>query len=700
MSEAMLRVRSGERSFVSAGSSGNYRPDIDGLRAVAVCAVIVNHFNRDWLPGGFLGVDIFFVISGYVITTSLAEHPHADLQAMLLRFYARRMKRLLPALATCVIITSIIGALLIYPSASEYKSSMKAGEKALLGLSNWYFYAEATDYFGSLSQLNLFMHTWSLGVEEQFYFVFPLLFWYGNRRSHAQGRSLPLVAMLSILTLTSFIIYIAFNVSEFAGAYFLTPCRFWELGAGCLIALASQHSNQAKGDGGRAWAAWLASGLVLLALFAPEDRQSTTTPVVVGAATVLIMTLRPAHPIYRLLTLRAVVTVGLISYSLYLWHWSVLCLSHWTIGIHWWSVPIQLAVIFALAALSYVFIERPLRRAEWAPSNWKTIQRGLLITACSIGVVVIFKSGHGKVLYTGAPAEMAAKGVHTLRDDKWFSGVLEWRARECILASNEEVGKRIDAETCTLKANPASARRKFLVVGNSFSAAEFEMYSVLSEQGLGSVIATSSWAAPPVREIRIPSPYGKVNDYYWDSVVPSLLARLQAGDFLIMINDMSGLAPAAMSLENREMLSTLQKGLMLLASELRQKGVGIIFQAANPLMREALCTPDMARPQWFHVFGRTRCVYHSRSETLRRIKPLSDVLAQVQASSPNFYILDLFPVMCPDAVCRFYDNAGVMLYRDIFSHPSIEANYLARSSLLSIVDQALRHSQDGASVKE
>ena len=146
-------------------SSENYRREIDGLRAFAVIAVIINHFNNKLLPSGYLGVDIFFVISGFVITSSLANRESNGFWDFICSFYARRLKRLVPALAFFVIICSILICLVNpYPGFSLF-----TGLTSLFGVSNIYLLRESTDYFAESTQLNIFTHTWSLGVEEQFY---------------------------------------------------------------------------------------------------------------------------------------------------------------------------------------------------------------------------------------------------------------------------------------------------------------------------------------------------------------------------------------------------------------------------------------------------------------------------------------------------------------------------------------------------
>lgn len=157
-------------SVKSRGAS--YRPEIDGLRAVAVLAVMINHFDPDLLPGGYLGVDVFFVISGCVITASLMREERAvGMLSMMTHFYRRRVKRIQPALVVCVAVVSLF-ICFFNPSPDQ---SLWTGLASLAGASNIYLLDKSTDYFASSSELNPFLHTWSLGVEEQFYLLYPIL---------------------------------------------------------------------------------------------------------------------------------------------------------------------------------------------------------------------------------------------------------------------------------------------------------------------------------------------------------------------------------------------------------------------------------------------------------------------------------------------------------------------------------------------
>ncbi|KAL1499087.1 hypothetical protein AB1Y20_013601 [Prymnesium parvum] len=170
---------SGESAVAWArkGSSTQYRPDIDGLRAVAVIAVMIYHLDHSLLPGGFVGVDIFFVISGFVVSGSLLHKQHPSTSGYFAAFYSRRIKRLTPALATCIIITTLGVVILIDPAVGvdEY---LATAQLAVVGLANNHFAARGNSYFdeaAGMLEFHPFLHTWSLGVEEQFYFLFPLL---------------------------------------------------------------------------------------------------------------------------------------------------------------------------------------------------------------------------------------------------------------------------------------------------------------------------------------------------------------------------------------------------------------------------------------------------------------------------------------------------------------------------------------------
>ena len=217
-----------------------YRPEIDGLRSFAIFAVVLNHFNESIFPGGYLGVDVFFVISGYVITSSLARRKYKNFQDFIIGFYIRRLRRLLPALLFFVLVMDI----LICFFNPDPRYAIKTSISALFGLSNLYQFNSSFDYFSESVELNPFTHTWSLGVEEQFYFVFPILIWlsgFAMRRKNSFKNLFLITISVSIASLSSFIYFYQTN---FAAAYLLMPNRIWEMAAGCLIFLGLQKSTK------------------------------------------------------------------------------------------------------------------------------------------------------------------------------------------------------------------------------------------------------------------------------------------------------------------------------------------------------------------------------------------------------------------------------------------------------------------------
>ncbi len=419
-------------------TKSTYRADVDGLRALAIISVIINHYYKDLLPSGYLGVDIFFVISGYVITSVLTNKRHLSFNDFILDFYQRRIKRLLPALLLCVVITSLIGFLFIPPSSYFFDDSWKTGISALFGFSNLYLFRLATDYFDNSAELNLFTQTWSLGVEEQFYLVFPLMVWLaGFSRQNPRGaiNLFIWVAAISVVSAASFV-YLSGKNSP--ASYFMMTSRFWELGVGCLVFLIAQKRIQ-KIKMLSILRPEILIATLLAALCIPLAHQVEATVLVVVLTASLIATLRPDSSAYRLLTLKPVVYIGLISYSLYLWHWSVLVISRWTIGVHWWSFPVQLGLTFILAYFSYRYVESPLRHLAWSNKRLTTITYGLAASmACAVFVASLGVPFKG-FIYTGTKTTQVAQITSNTSPEFDKAVITKWR--ECNMTPQYLKGK-------------------------------------------------------------------------------------------------------------------------------------------------------------------------------------------------------------------------------------------------------------------
>jgi peptidoglycan/LPS O-acetylase OafA/YrhL len=663
----------------SRGAS-RYRPEIDGLRAFAVIAVIINHFNKDALPSGYLGVDIFFVISGFVITSSLLGRESKNFGDFLAGFYERRIKRLVPALVIFVLATS----LLICLFNPEPGVALGLGWRSLFGISNIRLYRSSTDYFAESTDLNPFVHTWSLGVEEQFYILFPFLIWFSGFGRQTVRGARNLFWMVGTLSIASAIGYIYLSQVNQPASYFLMPPRFWEMSAGCLVFLAL-HRRAWIGDLLQKIPTTLIAISMIGVMFLPVSKAVPATFSIVLLTGLLIGSLRAGTVVFKFLTIEKVVYIGLISYSLYLWHWGVLSISRWTIGIHWWSVPFQLGLMFAIAIASYKWVETPLRRANWSVFRWQTLGYGL--GASTFGALAIygFIKGRPFNLFVGRNPDLLARGVsslttpYTTRDKNGNS--YRWDGKSCVLSSNDEVGKRIPIANCTL-GNFDESDQRVLIIGNSFSASFVQAFDQkFVESGYATMI-TSSWGASPVKEIKNTSVWNKANDYYWSSVVPNLVKELRPGDIVLMINDMASFSPKNQTAKSAVRLSQLDKGLRAFASELKKRDIGLAILHGLPLAREANCDPASAIPQWYQPFGQKNCNMPSKRETLARRKNLSEMLNKL---SDQVTTVDLIDIFCPTQRCTYLSGDGKVLYRDEFSHPSVEAVKLSQSRLLEII---------------
>ncbi len=654
----------------------SYRQDIDGIRALAVIAVIINHINKDVLPSGYLGVDIFFVISGYVITSSLSNKSHKGFGDFLMEFYSRRIKRLVPALILNVIISSI----LICFFNPNPKSTLETGITSLFGLSNIYLYIQNTNYFSSSAEKNIFTHTWSLGIEEQFYFLFPFIFWFSGfgRQTKFGLRNFFFVMLLSFAV--SFANFIYLSDTNQPAAYFLMTSRFWELSIGCLVFLTTKIKFFSYDQIIQNFFSPNLIALLLIAtLFFPSYSTIISTFFVVLLTATLISSLRKGTIAFSFFSLPLVVSIGVISYSLYLWHWTVVVISRWTIGIYWWSIPIQISLIILMAIASFVFIETPLRKAEWSAIRWKIVGYGLLsCLMCSILMTAYIKQSNLS-FYLGNKPNISKTGPETLRDLYYFNGIKVWSGDKCVLASNNEVGKKINPKDCTI-GNFYEAKKRFLVIGNSFSAALLEMYAAIPENDIGAVMVTSSWDASPIPDIPNNGKWGKANDYYWKVLYPDLISQLLPGDVVLMVNDIANLSPQIASTSSNEQLKLIQKGVDNLAKNLLKREISLGFMHGNPFLRESNCHPSQSINQWFSTSG-ISCTYYNREESLKRRMGLNGVLNEVREKNSNFFVFDLFDVFCPTNICDFQNNK-VFLYRDEYSHPSVEGAKLAQKSFL------------------
>jgi peptidoglycan/LPS O-acetylase OafA/YrhL len=395
-------------SNMNSESNLAYRHDIDGLRAIAVISVIVFHLWHGVLPGGYLGVDIFFVLSGYLITSIIWREIQGNCFSIK-TFYIRRIRRILPALLFLVTVVTIAAAFLLLPmDLVGYARSLIS---TLFFVQNVYFWRD-TDYFSRLAEEKPLLHLWSLGIEEQFYLIFPILLILLARRSRLT--TIVVIASLVILSYISNIF--ALRIGALLPAFYLLPTRVWELGCGALLAIVPSKHPQSKAAVNILGLFGLAS--LLISLVSSNMILPSTVPVAsiaVFATALIIWTGQSPLGVTRnLLSWKPISFVGLISYSLYLWHWPVFVL------IKYYNIDelsgllsgIAVVLIVIAAVFSWRYIEQPFRLPQMGTKRlmlWVAI--GVMCQMIAAGAIY-YTSGFPNRLDAEAAQINVATGTH------------------------------------------------------------------------------------------------------------------------------------------------------------------------------------------------------------------------------------------------------------------------------------------------
>ncbi len=369
-----------------------FRPDIEGLRGIAVLLVVLFHAGLP-IPGGFIGVDVFFVISGFLITGLLLREHERSGRVSLSNFYARRIRRLLPAAAVVLLVT--LGAAFAFVGPLDRPSVMTDGAAAALSVANIRFALAEGNYFAAISQPSAFLHFWSLSVEEQFYLVWPALL-----LLLARGRRRWVGAVLVVVLAGSFAANLFLTDTALSWAFYSLPTRAWQLALGGLLAVAGTLPGRLPRVVAAlvALAGWVAlAGLVAAAMLigdrTPYPGTAALAPAV--AAAVLIASGTVPWGAGLILSSTPIRFLGRISYSLYLWHWPILVLVPVAVGT---SLPVEARSVLALAAVvvawaSWRWVEEPFHhgRISVVLGPRRAIPAGL----ASIAVVVLVASGLG-----------------------------------------------------------------------------------------------------------------------------------------------------------------------------------------------------------------------------------------------------------------------------------------------------------------
>jgi peptidoglycan/LPS O-acetylase OafA/YrhL len=379
---------------VASGSKAGFRPDIEGMRGIAVLAVVLFHAGVPLTPGGFVGVDVFFVLSGYLITGILVERKLKTGHIGLRAFYAARVRRLLPGSALMLACTLAVALAVLSPVEQVLIS--RAARATAVYFSNVWFMLQASNYFAPDVETNPLLHTWSLAVEEQFYALWPLLLLIGLGRRHSRYR---LAAAMSALTVVSFGLSTYLTYTHQNWAFYSSPTRAWEFalgglatGAGSIRWFQGAAAGRLLGWGGLAL---VLGSCVAISRQTPFPGYAALAPAL-GTAAVLVSNDGRLSMAGQILSQRVLQWLGKLSYSWYLWHWPVLVLAS-ALGVpaSWVARLALIALSLGIAAVAYNMVERPIRFAPGLIAR-PTLSLGLAaaLTLTTAGLAVELRS-HG-----------------------------------------------------------------------------------------------------------------------------------------------------------------------------------------------------------------------------------------------------------------------------------------------------------------
>lgn len=454
-----------------------YRPDIDGLRAIAVLSVLFYHAGINAFSGGFVGVDVFFVISGYLITSIIVREIRVN-KFTLFGFYERRIRRIYPALFVTVAFTLLAGALLF--DAENYAALGNSTISVTFFLSNVLFWTEA-GYFDKAAALKPLLHAWSLSVEEQFYILFPLLMALIARHFKSRfGR------WLTGITLASLALNIYWVNRDASAAFYLTQFRAWELLAGSLLALDVIPTRIGAGLRNALSLAGITLVLASVVLFdheTPFPGVAALLPVL-GSALLIYTGMDGTSLIEKALSLPPFVFIGKISYSLYLWHWPLLVFMKYYLIREPTAAELAACLLaaFMISALSWKYVENPFRVRSFLAKPRIFVFAGSVMILSLIASAAIYVND-------GFPARFTTGQVISLgRNDP------EWTQWESCTASRKNYYNQ--AATCSIGAEGQSP--SFLLWGDSHARALAPAIDVsAAKAGAGGYI-TGMMGCPPL----------------------------------------------------------------------------------------------------------------------------------------------------------------------------------------------------------
>jgi peptidoglycan/LPS O-acetylase OafA/YrhL len=640
-----------------------YFPAIDGLRAIAVLAVLFYHLNGLYLPGGFAGVDIFFVISGFVVTLSVKDRDFRTIPDLLSFFYARRILRIAPALIAVLLFFAIVTNLFI-PNAWLSDTNRKTALWAFLGASNIWLAGGGNAYFDPRADFNPFTHTWSLGVEEQFYLLFPFLMGFTVVKGLRRFRSSTFWLTVA-LSLASLLVCAQTTRSHQQFAFYQIPSRFWELGVGMALALsmsswrasiASLPRSAVEGIGFIGVAAVVASLLLTDASGFPFPW--ALSAVIGTAAMIAVVAVRSDTALTTVLASRPPTFIGRISYSLYLWHWPVFVLARWTVGLDDPRVrlaAVAVAVIFAIA--SYKFIERPFRGSKAI----RALPRRIVVTG---GVIAIIAATALTRTVFEAREQMSLSV--TSDEQVWRPDLLPSASGECRVSRSDRSLRAGYVTTIRRENCGDTAVQRLLVPGDSHALAYIGMLGRLVQDRPFEV---SLYADPGCSFMNMMKSRSKMSgtcNRFVDAVIEEITLSIKPSDVVFLpglrvarFRDQWG-GPETSIHPGGDIDEVAVRELANFAASISALGGRVILEAPKPIFRSA----PFRCSDWFNRLN-PACkpgFEVPREELQERRRNVFDAETDLARSTNNVAVWDPFPILCPSNTCSAYRDGKPMFF--------------------------------------
>jgi peptidoglycan/LPS O-acetylase OafA/YrhL len=643
-------------------SDKTYVSGIDGLRAVAVLSVMIYHLKVGVLLGGFVGVDVFFVISGFVVTLSIYKKRFVSLTTLFAYFYSRRLTRIAPALVAMLSITSLLTVAFV-PYAWLSDANRTTAFYAFFGLSNIQLAQTADDYFGPRTDFNPFAHTWSLGVEEQFYFIFPILIGAVVLGWSKRGAAFALVLVIA-LSIISFAVCVHFSARDPVFSFFQIPTRFWELGLGAALALSIEQWSRRVETWGRSTLNFIGAAalIVLLASFVLCDEEQFPFPWAlppVAASTVLICIVFSQRPTWasKLLSARILTVIGLLSYSLYLWHWPIYVLLRWTTGLDTIGQQVlALLATFTAAAISYQIIEQPFRTSAFLSRIARPTAVALLSFALFCGAAISRTVFH----YNSTLTLSVTKNAPV-----WSPYDLRLPEGRCTIATSTRDVSSVSVTSLSAHCSQDSLRRIF-VAGDSHASAYTRLLATLSSQE-GYSVTLYTRLGCPFLDFRT-----SINEMlphcaeFTRLTEASILNDARPGDFVFLPslridryrNQWGG------EIQNTALKATHGKSAAFEARtfimSLSLRGVHVVIEAPTPVFK----SPPFRCSDWFN---RANPVCDagfsvSRKEMERRRSEVVQIAMAMTVAIPSVVLWDPLPILCSQQRCSAFDQSGPLFF--------------------------------------